>query len=73
MKRLCPALAAVLSLLSLAGCSRSASSIGIIGGADGPTAIYTAYRSSPAIRWVPAVFVIFVLAVIGIALWIKRK
>ncbi len=70
MKRLCSALAAVFSLLSLAGCSRSAGSIGIIGGADGPTAIYMTF---PAIRWVPVAFVIFVLAVIGIALWIKHK
>lgn len=67
MKGFIPFLAACFALL-LTGCTYA--SIGVIGGADGPTSIFV---SPPLIRWVPILFLLFVLAVIGMILWIKRK
>ena len=59
----------ILSWILLAEASSEAATIGIIGGADGPTAIFV--TTSPGIPWLIPVF----LLAAGIAglLWLKRK
>ncbi len=52
----------------LAGCASS--SIGIIGGADGPTSIFV---SAPLVRWVPILLIVLVILVAGLVLLIQRK
>ncbi|HHY52249.1 MAG TPA: sodium ion-translocating decarboxylase subunit beta [Clostridiales bacterium] len=67
MKFLIPALTALLAMF-LAGCASS--SIGIIGGADGPTSIFV---SAPLVRWVPILLIVLVILVAGLVLLIQRK
>ncbi len=53
----------------LGGCSTDNRSIGIIGGADGPTAVFV----SSDINWVGILLVIGIIAAVAIALIICRK
>ncbi len=59
----------MFSLTCLFGCSAESRSIGIIGGADGPTAIFVAGNSSGIYL---LLFGILVVA-IAVFLWFKRK
>lgn len=69
----------ILSLLSimclvLTGCeSKKAASIGIIGGADGPTAVYIAGQLGIA-RLLAAVLIVFAIgAVVGYKIYKNKK
>ena len=68
LKRLLPA----GLLLALTGCGE-ASSVGVIGGADGPTAVFvtTATKTNPAV-W-PTVALVVIAAVIGVIVWLKHR
>lgn len=57
------------TLLLLTGCKRS--SIGVIGGADGPTAIFTTAQINPS--WLWPTLLLVVLVVIGFILWRRRR
>ncbi len=58
MKKFMLMLTAIMSML-LTGCNREASSVGVIGGADGPTAVFV---SGPA--WVlPAIIAAVVVGI----------
>lgn len=56
--------------LLLGGCSLSASSIGVIGGADGPTAVFVA---APMITWLPIALALLAVVLVALVLWIRRK
>ncbi len=49
------------------------SSIGIIGGADGPTAIFTSGDPTGAILTVVGIAAAVVLLAVGIVLWVRHK
>ena len=51
---------------------KSSSSIGIIGGADGPTAIFVSYKL-PDILWTIAGIAAVILVIIGIILWFRHR
>lgn len=63
----------MLMMLLLMGCRHDATSVGIIGGADGPTAIFIASEASNNLLLL-IVGVIIVVLLISIAIFlIKRK
>jgi len=66
MKRILP----LFLLPLLAGCSSNAASIGIIGGADGPTAILV---SGPSAVWIVLPLAILALLAVCIGIAKKRK
>ena len=72
MKKLISFVFTLIFSLCLGGCNNESTSIGIIGGADGPTALFVA----PQINW-PSIFgLIGVIIVIMIALFVylnKKK
>lgn len=72
------ALTALLAGLCLGGCvflgTQEAGAVGVIGGADGPTAIYTATQLAPSVLAIAIPLVIIVAAVVvGVVLYIRRK
>lgn len=66
------AMLSAFGLLFLAGCQES-SSIGIIGGADGPTAIFVASAPLPAWIWALAAVGVAAVAIIVVLLIKKRN
>ncbi|MBP3655136.1 MAG: sodium ion-translocating decarboxylase subunit beta [Clostridia bacterium] len=70
MKTLTIAVFSIILSLCLGGCSSGSAAIGIIGGADGPTAVFVTSR----INW-PGVFGLIgvIAAVIGIVLVIRHR
>ena len=74
-KKLIALLAAVGVVLAVVGygCkNRYAASIGIIGGADGPTAIFVAGKTG-LIFYAGIALALAALILLGMALWRKRK
>lgn len=74
MKKLSIQLCGMLAVLTvfLSGCRDSdAAAVGIIGGADGPTAIYIATKNSWWDIVVPIVVVI--LIIIGLIIYFKKR
>ena len=63
---------ALVCVLGLLGCSSESASVGIIGGADGPTAILVA---SEIIKWmyVRAFIVIIVAVLVALFIYYKKK
>ena len=73
MKKLVAFVFALVCVLGLLGCSSESASVGIIGGADGPTAILV---TSDIIKWmyVRAFIVIIVVAVlVALFIYCKKK
>ena len=74
MKKLVALVFALVCVLGLLGCSSEADSVGIIGGADGPTAILV---TSGIIKWMYVrVFIGIIVVAILVALFIycnKKK
>ena len=73
MKKLVALVFALVCVLSLLGCSSEADSVGIIGGADGPTAILV---TRSIVKWMcDRIFIVIIVAVL-VALfiyWNKKK
>ena len=73
MKKLMIFVSSLILVLCLGGCSKEASSVGIIGGADGPTATFLTSQ----IQWmnvcklISVILVVILIAVIGYL--IKKK
>lgn len=68
------AVSALWTALLLGGCGKNASSVAVIGGADGPTAIFIAGKSSESGRGLGWLLVGAVLVVlIGIVSWWRQK
>ena len=63
---------ALVCVLGLLGCSSESASVGIIGGADGPTAILV---TSDIIKWmyVRAFIVIIVAVLVAFFIYYKKK
>ena len=63
---------AVVCVLGLLGCSSESASVGIIGGADGPTAILV---TSEIIKWmyVRTFIVIIVAVLVALFIYYKKK
>ena len=63
---------ALVCVLGLLGCSSESASVGIIGGADGPTAILV---TSDIIKWmyVRAFIVIIVAVLVALFIYYKKK
>ena len=63
---------ALVCVLGLLGCSSESASVGIIGGADGPTAILV---TSEIIKWmyVRAFIVIIVAVLVALFIYYKKK
>ena len=63
---------ALVCMLGLLGCSSESASVGIIGGADGPTAILV---TSEIIKWmyVRAFIVIIVAVLVALFIYYKKK
>ena len=74
MKKLMIFVFTIISSLCLGGCNNDAASIGIIGGADGPTAIFVASTINwpGAFGWI-GVIIAAVLAAVMIHLKKKKK
>ena len=70
MQKLTTSIFTFVSLFCLSGCSKDASSIGIIGGADGPTAIFV--TSNVNCLHIGGVLAVIVLAIL-VALMIRKK
>ena len=70
MKKIIVCLCALLSLV-FTGCSNESDSIGIIGGADGPTAIFV----SSSFNWWSIIIgaVIIIAIIVAIILYLKRR
>ena len=70
MKKLAAFVFALVCILGLFGCSSESASIGIIGGADGPTAIFVTSN----INWMYVCgFVVIIVVAILVALFIYRN
>ena len=63
MKKLIAFVLALVCVLSLIGCSSESASVGIIGGADGPTAIFVTSN----INWL---YVCGFIGIIVVAIWV---
>ena len=64
------------ALVAMAGCDgekKSAESIGIIGGADGPTAVFVSGDPIGLILTVAGIAATAALLVTGIVLWVRHK
>ena len=74
MKKLVAVVFALVCVLGLFGCSSKSASVGIIGGADGPTATLV---TSSIIKWMYVrVFIVIIVVAILVALfiyWNKKK
>ena len=74
MKKLVAFVFALVCVLGLFGCSSKSASVGIIGGADGPTATLV---TSSIIKWMYVrVFIVIIVVAILVALfiyWNKKK
>ena len=74
MKKLVAFVFALVCVLGLFGCSSKSASVGIIGGADGPTATLV---TSSIIKWMYVrVFIVIIVVAILVALFIycnKKK
>ena len=72
MKKLVAFVFALVCMLGLFGCSSESASVGIIGGADGPTAILV---TSEIIKWmyVRAFIVIIVAVLVALFIYYKKK
>lgn len=70
MKKIIVFLSVLLSLV-FTGCSNEDASIGIIGGADGPTAIFV----SSSVNWWSIIIeaVIIIAVIVAVILYIKRR
>ena len=70
MKKLIALVLALICVLGLIGCNSESASIGIIGGADGPTAIFVTSN----INWLYACgFICIIVIAILVALFIYRN
>ena len=69
MKKLIAFVLALVCVLSLIGCSSESASVGIIGGADGPTAIFVTSN----INWLYVCGFIGIVVAILVALFIYRN
>lgn len=69
MKKFLLMLAAAMSVL-LTGCNQEANSIGVIGGADGPTAVFVTSRLNFPIM-IPTIAVAVVI--VGIIIWLITR
>ena len=61
---------AALAAMCLTGCAQESVSLGVIGGADGPTAVFV---SAAPFWWVPFVVIAAIAAAAVIVFWRKRK
>ena len=69
MKKLIAFILSFASVLCLGGCNTESASIGIIGGADGPTAVFV----TPDINWAGLLGFIGIIAVVILAVVIIRR
>ena len=73
MKKLVALVFALVCVLGLLGCSSEADSVGIIGGADGPTSIFLTY-SIAITKWMYVIgFIGIVVVAVLVALFIYCK
>ena len=74
MKKLMPLISSIILVICLGGCNNEASSIGIIGGADGPTARFvTSTVIWQSVFGVVAVIIVTILIAVIIYLNKKKK
>ena len=72
MKKLIIFVSSLIFVLCLGGCSKEASSVGIIGGADGPTATFLTSQ----IHWINVcklISVVIVAILIAVIIYLNRK
>ena len=72
MKKLIIFVSSLILVLCLGGCSKEASSVGIIGGADGPTATFLTSQ----IQWINVcklILVVIVAILIAVIIYLNRK
>ena len=69
MKNLLIVAVLIVLLLSLVGCGNEAASIGIIGGADGPTAIFV----TSGVNWLCIIGVIVVAIFVAVLIYRNKK
>lgn len=72
MKKLMVLISSIILVMCLGGCNNEASSIGIIGGADGPTATFLTFQ----IRWMSVcklISVILVVILIAVLIYLNKK
>ena len=72
MKKLIIFVSSLILVLCLGGCSKEASSVGIIGGADGPTAMFLTSQ----IQWINVcklISVVIVAVLIAVIIYLNRK
>ena len=72
MKKLIIFVSSLILVLCLGGCSKEASSVGIIGGADGPTATFLTSQ----IHWINVcklILVVIVAILIAVIIYLNRK
>ena len=70
MQKLITSIFTFISLFCLSGCSKEAASIGIIGGADGPTAIFVTSN----VNWLNiGIFLAAVIVAILVVVMIRKK
>lgn len=69
MKRFMLFLAAAMTML-LTGCSKEASSIGVIGGADGPTAVFVTGNYP---LWFPVIIAVAIVAMFLLIFWLVKR
>ena len=72
MKKLIIFVSSLILVLCLGGCSKEASSVGIIGGADGPAAIFVTSQ----IHWMSIcklISVIIVVILIAVIIYLIKK
>ena len=69
MKNLLIVAVLIVLILSLVGCGNEAASIGIIGGADGPTAIFV----TSSTNWVSILGVIAVAIFVAVLIYRNKK
>ena len=72
MKKLVAFVFALVCVLGLLGCSSESDSVGIIGGADGPTAILLTY-SIAITKWMYVIGFIGIVVAVLVALFIYCK
>ncbi|MEM1485218.1 hypothetical protein V6615_10100 [Oscillospiraceae bacterium PP1C4] len=60
-------------VLLLSGCANDSASVGVIGGADGPTAVFVASSASPSGYVAGGIVVLAALAVGAFILWRRHK
>ena len=74
MKKLMALIFLIILVVCLVGCNNEASSIGIIGGADGPAAMaVTSTIIWQSVFWLVAVIIVTILIVVIIYLIKKKK